>query len=1388
MNSEQELVFAKLLVGRGLASADALKDCLRAQSELANQGREAPLAAIVLERGLVQRATLDQIVSDFEAHVRSCETCGAYFYHPPDEPPATLCRRCSGYAARERGTDQTGQFRMARGAKSLPPRPPSGGVQTVSGGFAAAADTTAVFGDYEIIDTVARGGMGIVYKARHRTLGRIVALKVLREGRRSSDDHVRRFKREAQSVAKLQHPHIVRIHEFGHQDGQYFFTMDFIEGESFEKFLASPDRDMRRGVEIIRDVARAIDFAHKNGIIHRDLKPANILIDRSGRAQITDFGLARNVDHHSALTQDGELLGTPLYMAPEQVRGRVREVDARTDVYGLGVILYQHLAGQLPFLAQTMVELQWKVVNEEPPSLRHLNPVVDPALETIALKCLEKAREDRYQTASELADDLDLWLSGKKIQARAPSMPGRIFRKVKRNRAASVAAVAILLFVAAGGVAIGWVEWRERKRRAREERERVLSEIDGETAQLARAVGGLLEAARANLAAGSLDPAEANLRVALERLLAAENPRPRGLSAEELAPVFARHDLGALRREHLRLAARAAAAAGTPEALCRAKALLEELVARLPPDAPAVARAEVHVELARARRDLGEREAAEQAVAAALAIVPRFAPAERIRGELALETRRWADAEDALGAALEAGRALHASGAATPGEVATIQLGRAIARFHLGKDAEATEDLKAVKRASPTEARVHVYLGEIALRRGDKIGAGRHFDQAIELAPDSAEAYLYRGRFALREGDFARARDDLQLALDEDDHIAEAWLWHGVAMYHLASDPQAEERAEKELERAAEAPDLPPALRGEAWRWLGRLRRAAGRAAEAVAAYERAVALDGRDAAALVGLGRALLAVDRPADAQRAFAKALDAGPTPAAHVGLGLVALRIGAPEKALADFERALELSPRDQEALAGRARAREALGRTAAALADWQAALRASDEPPDVRWFLRQGKKLQGLAARSDVALDRATKLDQALHHFERAAALLPTHARAHIDRALVLERAGRLDQARAACDAAIAANRCAAEAYYLRGKIEAAAGTLAGLGRAIEDFGVAIDLGSRGHRARFDRAAAYARRGTREDLLAAQKDLETIAEHARDEKVFAALASVYMRLGDVERARRAEERQRSLEAAPRSKRAAERAAEAERLAATDVAGAIRLYGEAIADAPGDGTLYLRRAILHLQGADAASAIPDFARAIELRPALAESLYAYLHRLQLGGRALDLTASGAVDAAVGASQSIDGRSDGSRAFLRGFARVVKVESGQGEPVDEERGIAEFSAALEEDPTSAAACAFRGLLALRAGDLKSAKEDLRLAIILDGKCNVARVYMAGVHAQEGYFDLAFAYLKQAVEEGFTHWTQLGRDEALAPLKLDARWREMMKLKEGRQ
>jgi tetratricopeptide (TPR) repeat protein/tRNA A-37 threonylcarbamoyl transferase component Bud32 len=1375
LNSEQELVFAKVLVGRRVASADALKECLRAQTALAHEGREVPLEALLVERGVVARDTLAEIKVDFERRLRICEACGAFYYEAPEDPPGTLCRRCSGLAAQSGQGEGTGAFRRARFVSErlraarggAPPSAPA--ADSKAGGAAPFARPGELFGDYEILDTVARGGMGVVFKARHKELRRVVALKVLREGRRSSEDHVRRFKREAQAVAKLQHPHIVRIHEFGHHAGQYFFTMDFVEGRSFEGFLQDAEREVRRGVEIVRDVARAMHFAHANGVIHRDLKPANILLDADGAPRITDFGLARNADQHSALTQEGELLGTPLYMSPEQVRGRVKEVDERSDVYALGVILYQHLAGQLPFMAQTMVELQWKVVNEEPRSIRKANPVIEPALETIVAKCLEKRREDRYQTAGELADDLERWLAGEKIKARGLSTGGRILRRVRRNRAASVAACAIFALLLVAGAIVGVTEWRARRDEKRAAHERLVNEADADTAQTARAAEALLETARADVATRGYEAARKSLEAAFARITEAEGAgRGRGLAPEEVAAINDRHGLPRLRRDYLELAAGAAAAEGAA-GLPRARALLEQLVALAPS-------ADAWVSLARVRRDLGDDGAADDAIRRALALDPRSAAALRFRGDAFLARRRWKDAEEALTSALEA------RAGASADDLAAMQLARAIARYELEKDDLAREDLRQVLSAKPTEPLAFIYRGELALRAKDRAAAGRDFDQAIELAKESAEAHLHRGRFLLEEGEYARAREDLQLAIDADSPI-EAYLWHGVASYYLADDTRAEEDLAKV---AADAGADEPIVRA-AWTWLGRLRRATRRGDGAIEAYEKAVGLfhnptykrtgnPAEDAAleeALTGLGRATLAAGRDG-AGRLFAAAWEIGPNAPAAIGEGLLALAASEPDPtrsvkaALASFERALELAPRDAEALAGRAEARFRLGEKEAGTAGLLAAYRADAATADVRWFLRQGKMLQGLAAKADTTeLDRAKKLEQALRYFDRVAALVPSAARAQVERARILLANRRERDAIGACEAAIAANRCALDAYAIRGRILAASDAPADLDLAIADLSRALELGVSDHRVRYSRGVAYLKRGAMANALA---DLEAAAEAAPgDAAVFGQLQTAYVKSGNAAGAAQAKAHYQKLTDETKAKQAQDLAARADRLATSDPKAAIDALAKAIELLPEDGDLYLRRAYLYLHGNDAANALPDLARAIELRPSFAAKLYDVLPGLTQLFESRRVLESGAVTGPGGA-------------FLRGLVYVLRSEGAKAAPGDAERGIAEFTAALDESPTSAAAYAFRGLLAMRSGDLKSAKDDLLVALMLESGCTVARVYMAGVHAQEGHLDLAFAYLKQGIDGGFRDWAQLARDPALAALRIDKRWKEIVR------
>ncbi|MGI8601554.1 MAG: serine/threonine-protein kinase, partial [Verrucomicrobiales bacterium] len=279
--------------------------------------------------------------------------------------------------------------------------------------YEPAAET---LGDYDLIEEIGRGGMGVVWRARQRGLGRIVAVKVVLGGDFASIEARERFRAEAHAAARLQHPHIVRIHEIGEADGLPFFSMDYVEGATLNDLARGEPLPARRAAELVHSIALAVQHAHEHGVLHRDLKPSNILIDLSGATRITDFGLAKLLEADSNLTLSGQALGSPPFMPPEQVR-RGRATPA-SDVYSLGAILYYLLTGRPPFQGDSVATILAQVENAEPLAPRRLNPSVPADLQNICLRCLEKAPTARYGTAQALAEDLARFLAGKPVVAR----------------------------------------------------------------------------------------------------------------------------------------------------------------------------------------------------------------------------------------------------------------------------------------------------------------------------------------------------------------------------------------------------------------------------------------------------------------------------------------------------------------------------------------------------------------------------------------------------------------------------------------------------------------------------------------------------------------------------------------------------------------------------------------------------------------------------------------------------------------------------------------------------------------------------------------------------------------------------------------------------------
>jgi eukaryotic-like serine/threonine-protein kinase len=327
------------------------------------------------------------------------------------------------------------------------------------------------FGDYEILEELGRGGMGVVYRARQVSLNRPVALKMIRSGVFADAEELRRFQNEVEAVALLDHPGIVPVYEVGELEGQRYFSMKLVEGGGLSARLGAYKDDPRAAARLVAEAAEAVAHAHARGVLHRDLKPANLLIGGDGHPIVTDFGLAKRLVEDLELTQSGAILGTPAYMSPEQAAGRRGTITIATDVYGLGAILYSLLTGRAPFAGESIVETLDAVRTSAPEGPRRLNSKVPRDLETICLKCLEKAPGRRYATAQALADDLRAWLDSRPIAARPAGTIERLVLVARRKPAATAAfgLAATVVFLIGFGGSIAWLWMAAERARAEAE-------------------------------------------------------------------------------------------------------------------------------------------------------------------------------------------------------------------------------------------------------------------------------------------------------------------------------------------------------------------------------------------------------------------------------------------------------------------------------------------------------------------------------------------------------------------------------------------------------------------------------------------------------------------------------------------------------------------------------------------------------------------------------------------------------------------------------------------------------------------------------------------------------------------------------------------------------
>jgi WD40 repeat protein len=404
------------------------------------------------DSGSEQHGALQQVIADYllaEASGRPVERTNLLAQHPE------LAEELQAFFADH---DQARAWAEPMCVAAGVPPSPAHDAATIRPAEGVSADpplgtTVRYFGDYELLEEIARGGMGVVYKARQVSLNRIVALKMILAGQFASAVEVQRFHTEAEAAANLDHPNIVPIYEVGDHEGRHYFSMKLIAQGS--KFSRDPkgSADQRQAARLIATVARAVHYAHQHGIIHRDLKPANILVDEKGQPHITDFGLAKrlaspNPEAGVNLSQSGAIVGTPAYMAPEQAAGK-KGLTTAADVYSLGAILYELLIGKPPFVGPTTLDILLQVMEQEPTPPRHVQPGIERDLETVVLKCLEKDPARRYLSAEALANDLERWLQGEPIEARAAGRLERAWKWARRKPAQAALVTTVLAATAA---------------------------------------------------------------------------------------------------------------------------------------------------------------------------------------------------------------------------------------------------------------------------------------------------------------------------------------------------------------------------------------------------------------------------------------------------------------------------------------------------------------------------------------------------------------------------------------------------------------------------------------------------------------------------------------------------------------------------------------------------------------------------------------------------------------------------------------------------------------------------------------------------------------------------------------------------------------------------
>ncbi len=952
------------------------------------------------------------------------------------------------------------------------------------------ADPSRVFGPFVLLEEIGRGGMGVVHKAWHQGRRQYVALKLLLPRDDSDESGIRRFRREADAVARLRHRHIVGVLEVGEVHGRHFLAMDFVKGAPLDKRLLGDGRlSIDAAIAVVRDAARGVQHAHEQGVIHRDLKPQNIFVDDAGNALVLDFGLARIRDVKGS-TRSGATKGTPAYMPPEQMGGAEAPSDERSDVYSLGATLYQVLAGRAPFVGGTEYAIMVAVLGEEPVPPSRFNALARGDLDTICLKCLEKDPAARYQTAGELADELDRWLTGEPIVARPPGALARLGRRVRRKKVAAVLGALVLV---TGGLAIGGVL---RAKSADEEKQGGADPPAKTVAERRARTEKIFQEARSGAFAG--DPEglkKAIAEIASHReaetvdLLVAALGGTSDVLADVLRGAFLESGktgapivgLDEAVRSLDRLPQRTDPPAAEPVARALAR-LLDQEARRAEPGLNAMDMVRRRIATAQEKRIETGGIALAKLVTEALGELAGVGDAAKTRAAL----ERYLLLEQDEVRAAPAGRALALLGA----EERSAAIASARSRFgHSGPFWSRTSPLLAKGTGKSDEAPELVAKAHEALERGDEVAARRDLDRALQLEPNNVAALVLRADLLATGGELDAAASDAERAVGLDGRSSRAFQVR--AKVRLAR-----QLITTALDDANRAVDLDPAD-AESWFTRGRIRALAGDARGALddftAACERAPSAKTFEAR---GQARRVLgAID---EAHEDFMAALERDPKRVeALVGRALVKVARNDIDGAEADLGAAAAVAPGFVDAWANRAFVRQVKGDVEGALSDLAKSLELAPKNA-LLW-----------TSRADMRLEKGD-LEGAIADATQALAFRPSYGEAWAVRGDALSRSGKSVEGLADCEKGVVSEPSNVFCYEHRAQVRARAGDTKG---AFADYARLLEIDARHSSAYRLRGELHEKLGDAKSAVADYRQFLSLAPrspHAK--KVKAALAEL------------------------------------------------------------------------------------------------------------------------------------------------------------------------------------------------------------------------------------------------------------------------------------